>query len=1534
MKPSASPSSSSSSSFSPSSSSSSYSSSSSSSFSSSSFASSSSSSSSSFASSSSSSSSSFASSSSSSSSSFASSSSSSSSSFASSSSSSSSFSSFSFSSSSSFASSASSSSSSSSCARRGSACLSSLARRREERRKAKLQLQHTVSGLTSLTAETLALKAVDSSLRFTCACSSNSLPHGSSLSPGDGPSTAVCSTPCSFSIFSCPHDSLSKKRRKDGEKRQGGGEAGRRNETAITRGRRLSTGEPSTRSANDWDGGDGRRGEKKASAGERRETDTKTQGDMTFPPRGGERGTKKPARALSGAALVDKAFGTVVLPLLKKLFSSVPGASSSPGASSYSSPTVSSRFEGRGELPGRKRFRRETEAEEPREEASDADDDYEEDDEMLLANAVTLRSLLRFVRDVLTGRIDRDAPRGLCMRALCRVAEAASLLLSCLTPLLPPAVCLSPTSGSAFAASAGAHRGERNGSANPFPRLLWLVKEDWAASLLACMQVLDNYLGNQRCGNSGEGEAAGAAGNWTVDMGTFVAEAIEGFAALAAHPPLPSRLIDQSWPSLFPRTLLSLSFADKRAFKHHASGFLPSSLSSSSFSSFSSTYRFAGSPLAGPLQPPPARQAAHPAALSLFQQLLVQLLSLGSLPAMRDAPCAFLRPSRLPSFAQCPCPSASVSPGSLSSWFLARSSSSSSGHSLSRSAFSLTDDVRRANCPRTTQIDDEVSPADQEDEANAERTLPSRHSSSPPFAVSSLLLSSVFPSASTDEAILFSLAGACGAFASKGGDAEDEACMHLCGLAIEGALGRLAEIASRMHAPGDSHVFDSSISLTAVPALRNLQRRKRARGDEADHRPEREEANARGEQAREADSETRLDDERQLLASWITLVLHFAGESSDAESGGRGDGDACSSSQPTVTARWASLRTDVRHVYSRRYARETEIEGNRGRNKHETCARQMQPNNRRKIQKKRENTHMLLVKGEGCGARLVCLRFPRLKTLLLALHRTLFLPALAVVSASRPASEGDRRQAVEKDHQETGSEEAVRPGGARSGSAAARSHPVVPAGSGEKSSTRDEKTGKLRGVPEAFWVVPSVFGPLLPLVARLLSIYFLVEDLPADEDAALRFLDVWTSARCAIPAHGAKPAWTVPPELPHVLRLLLTAVADPVLRAEVFLAVPLLLLGRGEDEVAGSGEEREREENEHDEQATGLTCRRGRAAGERRGSEIASLSLVGAVRCEGPNIVHCEALLRGAFQLVTNDQRLSFYRLLHRRLESLASPSIWQSPFSAQPFPATISPEFLSFQAALIALAARLLSPPALRMHGNEAEERARENPGCRSVRETGLAAACDAAEAEAEPEWDEKADSTLVLSLLASIPRLLSSAEGSRPKTRGDALERGIACSLSSLPPDVLARLLQAWQTARASAPRLSPHSASPMASGSPLAHAIWWFPQFAGFDTTVQGALGETSRPQGSANFSALLRRQLTHEIHRVGQSPAALTALMIVSKLPKLSLFGAHPYVARLSASNRCLACSRFCSKCGCRYGFRIHFLALLSPPFPRF
>ncbi|CBZ51740.1 hypothetical protein NCLIV_015330 [Neospora caninum Liverpool] len=1123
------------------------------------------------------------------------------------------------------------------------------------------------------------------------------------------------------------------------------------------------------------------------------------------------------------------------------------------------------------------------------------------------------------------------------MRALCRVAEAASLLLSCLTPLLPPAVCLSPTSGSAFAASAGAHRGERNGSANPFPRLLWLVKEDWAASLLACMQVLDNYLGNQR----------------------------------SAHPPLPSRLIDQSWPSLFPRTLLSLSFADKRAFKHHASGFLPSSLSSSSFSSFSSTYRFAGSPLAGPLQPPPARQAAHPAALSLFQQLLVQLLSLGSLPAMRDAPCAFLRPSRLPSFAQCPCPSASVSPGSLSSWFLARSSSSSSGHSLSRSAFSLTDDVRRANCPRTTQIDDEVSPADQEDEANAERTLPSRHSSSPPFAVSSLLLSSVFPSASTDEAILFSLAGACGAFASKGGDAEDEACMHLCGLAIEGALGRLAEIASRMHAPGDSHVFDSSISLTAVPALRNLQRRKRARGDEADHRPEREEANARGEQAREADSETRLDDERQLLASWITLVLHFAGESSDAESGGRGDGDACSSSQPTVTARWASLRTDVRHVYSRRYARETEIEGNRGRNKHETCARQMQPNNRRKIQKKRENTHMLLVKGEGCGARLVCLRFPRLKTLLLALHRTLFLPALAVVSASRPASEGDRRQAVEKDHQETGSEEAVRPGGARSGSAAARSHPVVPAGSGEKSSTRDEKTGKLRGVPEAFWVVPSVFGPLLPLVARLLSIYFLVEDLPADEDAALRFLDVWTSARCAIPAHGAKPAWTV------------------------------VRPSHQETEVAAhcmhvfcicSGFESRTATCEHvwSLSASGLCSSRMLMNKSRDASQF--LTLAGDLLCAGSDR---DSLAFSQFWVP-----VAFSNFPAENGNVASAPACTQQPLGATCAKALRPPErawcvFCSFFSLRNCPTFSVsFSPPsptlssarrcswrclscswdAERTRSPGAERSGKERKTNMTNRRQALRAGEDAPQARDEAAKSPRSPSSALfaaraptsstakhcseapfswsqmvrpLTLRAAsrktgsrpcLPISLSCVwillQGSRPKTRGDALERGIACSLSSLPPDVLARLLQAWQTARASAPRLSPHSASPMASGSPLAHAIWWFPQFAGFDTTVQGALGETSRPQGSANFSALLRRQLTHEIHRVGQSPAALTALMIVSKLPKLSLFGAHPYVARLSASNRCLACSRFCSKCGCRYGFRIHFLALLSPPFPRF
>ncbi|KFH08101.1 hypothetical protein TGVAND_283698 [Toxoplasma gondii VAND] len=326
----------------------------------------------------------------------------------------------------------SSATSSASSSRTRSLCVSSLTRR-EEKRKAILQLLNTVSGLTGLTAETLTLKAVHSSLRFTCpcprsscSCSSPSASLCSRASSAVGPSRSFSSlsSPCGFSIFSCPHDSFEKRRRVSRDGRRGDtltarSEGGaRENESRRTPGR--GSREANKEVQND-DVGEGRK-------------PRELQGSNACCRRQNEpEAGKKPARALSGTALVDKAFGTVILPLLKKLFStSADSAKSFASTSHQTSASDATRVgAGRGDEPRRKKCRRETEVEEAREDASETD----EDEDLLLVNVATLRSLLRFVRDVLSGRIDREAPRGIFLAFVCFHFFLRDLFLTVGAPL-------------------------------------------------------------------------------------------------------------------------------------------------------------------------------------------------------------------------------------------------------------------------------------------------------------------------------------------------------------------------------------------------------------------------------------------------------------------------------------------------------------------------------------------------------------------------------------------------------------------------------------------------------------------------------------------------------------------------------------------------------------------------------------------------------------------------------------------------------------------------------------------------------------------------------------------------------------------------------------------------------------------------------------------------------------------------------------------------------------------------------------------
>ncbi|EPT30946.1 FATC domain-containing protein [Toxoplasma gondii ME49] len=1014
---------------------------------------------------------------------------------------------------------------------------------------------------------------------------------------------------------------------------------------------------------------------------------------------------------------------------------------------------------------------------------------------------------------------------GLCARALRRVAEVAVLLLSLLGPLLPVAVSPSATAASTFSLGADAQRsGDRTRIGNCFsPRLLWLAKEDWAAALLACMHVLDNYLGQG--GDEGSRHEGAAGGPRAVDFATFVSETVEGLAFLAASP-LPSSLqSDQPSLSLFPRTLWSLSFADKRASKHPSSGFFSLPFASS-FSPFSLSGGFPGPSATSSHQCPTGRRVVHPVALSLFQQLLVQLLSVNWSPVV-DYHVSVQRLLRLSSLRQSSgLLSSSALPGSLSS-FSSLSSSHPSEHCFSHLPSPLPNFERQQDVQRTLRMPlDTLAGLTCSHRDRWEAAAPVEDSSSPHVPISSLRLSSFSPPASPGEThLVSSLAGVCAAFAGKGCDTENEASMHLCGIAIEGALGTLDAIASRMNAHGRSRVLTPSTSSKSA-SFGALQTRKRRRltGRGGDGHPRPEEAGERarkGEEgqgdyeeagASETDSEGNLEDECRLLYSWLMLVLQFAGDSKEVETSSGEEGDADAS--PAVTARWAVASHTVR---------------------------------------------------QGCARRL--------KTLLLSLHRTFFLPARTLAPSPRSESQATGRGSAEEDSEARGNSERLTNAGDTELAPASEPARWIPYDASRRNTgeitSRAEAPRRTTRVAEPFWVIPSVFAPLLPSVARLLSVYFLL-DLRPEEETVLHFLDLWTSARCAIHATGAEPNWTVPRVLPGVLRLLLNAAADPALRAEVLLATPLLLLGR-EKELSEDTRERETDEPKLEDEAQGEAARRGRPARQHGGERGSSLSVIGALRCEGTNIDHCEALLRGALRLSTEDQRLSFNRLLHHRIDSLYASSCAVSPASGRSSSGRSALEIVSFKAALIALAARLLPQPLRCIQGEEAV-----NASVRGAEI--IAEECRPGEAQISATndngWEEPLGRKLAFSLLCSTARLLSAQERSSPCGR-DQVEARVACALSSLPSPVLSRLLTAWQQSLSGVSRLTSRAAFLDDSAS-FEHAFW-LPRKPSVAES-KGVLRDGLIPkESSSEFSELLRRQLITEIYHFLRSPKTSLATL---------------------------------------------------------
>lgn len=303
----------------------------------------------------------------------------------------------------------------------------------------RLQLLQTIKGLQSLVAEIFFLKASESSLHFTCPCreprekqggdgdeescgdkrkrrEGGSGGNGGGAQEGEpGVSRASTSCGCRYSIFTLPADSPLGESSSGGEDASEDEEQEEERETDSRQHPPPTPAESSSRERRPFlrkgksNGGVENRQEKRHHVTEEereeqrslppekknQETRSTSDTDTNNAPSGTSRSSARQLGPPTGDALVSKLLETVLLPLLRKAITSLPSTVKSCLMGSIER----SREEGEGK--DRAEARREREEEEERQRRA-----------FFFLQVAELRCLLRVLSGLLTGRIDRVAPRG------------------------------------------------------------------------------------------------------------------------------------------------------------------------------------------------------------------------------------------------------------------------------------------------------------------------------------------------------------------------------------------------------------------------------------------------------------------------------------------------------------------------------------------------------------------------------------------------------------------------------------------------------------------------------------------------------------------------------------------------------------------------------------------------------------------------------------------------------------------------------------------------------------------------------------------------------------------------------------------------------------------------------------------------------------------------------------------------------------------------------------------------------------------
>ncbi|PHJ21036.1 fatc domain-containing protein [Cystoisospora suis] len=249
------------------------------------------------------------------------------------------------------------------------------------------------------------------------------------------------------------------------------------------------------------------------------------------------------------------------------------------------------------------------------------------------------------------------------------------------------------------------------------------------------------------------------------------------------------------------------------------------------------------------------------------------------------------------------------------------------------------------------------------------------------------------------------------------------------------------------------------------------------------------------------------------------------------------------------------------------------------------------------------------------------------------------------------------------------------------------------------------------------WLLPKVEGR----EGSLQGCYYGEEENEEEQGLIEWLLERWTSARCSLDrvagdlsggmsntktrcfSDVSVPRWTVPPETVAALKWLLPVVKDAFLRAEVLLGLPFLLFGIDKSEGPGNYEnspltESDRETGQDAGCASRQTSREAVVAPACSDSELMSRGgdlspivtpfyLLGAIRCEGSFLEDSKELFRMCYDISSESEREGLLYLLLRRLDVVSSWARveWQSSVCSPGFPAWGA--LSSFHPALVSFA-------------------------------------------------------------------------------------------------------------------------------------------------------------------------------------------------------------------------------------------------------